>query len=507
MRALRKRSYRSTPGDTWGTPKEVWGFRTARSRGRAPAIARDFLRANAALFGLEADLSGLEHQKTIPSLGAWHVIFQQRHLDRRIHRAYVTVHVARDGSVFLAKNRATPADWLPAAADFHIPRSQALARARRALPQRSRRSALLDAEQMWFFDREKLRPAWRFRLARRRPREEWLVYVNAATGGLLKRYDNLAFASGRGRVFDPSPVTALGGHEALLTKAGHPRRPPAAAYRTVTLRGLAANGRLDGTRVTTRPTAARRRVRRVDRRFLFDAHQKGFEEVMVYHHVDSALRYLERLGFRGRLRIFGAPVRVDVNGSPEDNSWYSPYERLLTFGTGAIDDAEDGETILHELGHAIQDAIVPDFGQSEEAAAMGEGFGDYFAASLFAERKPARYRPCVMTWDGLLLGLEEKSAPPCLRRVDGKRTYAGFDPEGDEHDNGEIWSATLWDVRAALGGEAADRLIVESHFQLDGFTSFARGARAILDADRNLNRGRNALALRRVFRRRRIGPL
>ncbi len=27
----------------------------------------------------------------------------------------------------------------------------------------------------------------------------------------------------------------------------------------------------------------------------------------------------------------------------------------------------------------------------------------------------------------------------------------------------------------------ADRLIVESHFQLDGFTKFARGARAILD--------------------------
>jgi len=30
---------------------------------------------------------------------------------------------------------------------------------------------------------------------------------------------------------------------------------------------------------------------------------------------------------------------------------------MLTFGTGAIDDAEDAQTILHELGHVIQDAI------------------------------------------------------------------------------------------------------------------------------------------------------
>jgi hypothetical protein len=48
---------------------------------------------------------------------------------------------------------------------------------------------------------------------------------------------------------------------------------------------------------------------------------------------------------------------------------------------------------------------------------------------------------------------------------------------------------------------------VESHFQLDGFTTFARGARAILDADRNLNAGKNRSTLRRVFRQRKIGPI
>ena len=138
---------------------------------------------------------------------------------------------------------------------------------------------------------------------------------------------------------------------------------------------------------------------------------------------------------------------------------------------------------------------------------MGEGFGDYFAASFFARRKPERYRTSVMSWDGLHAGLSSKLDPPCLRRVDLPLTYLDFHERGDEHDNGQIWSATLWDIRTALDRKLADRIIIESHFQLDGFTSFARGARAILDADRNLNGGKHVDALKRIFRRRRIGPL
>ena len=74
---------------------------------------------------------------------------------------------------------------------------------------------------------------------------------------------------------------------------------------------------------------------------------------MVYFHIDRVIRYLESLGYKGPRRIFTEPLPVDVNGTRKDNSWYSPWDRLLTFGTGAIDDAEDGETIVHELGHVL----------------------------------------------------------------------------------------------------------------------------------------------------------
>jgi len=506
MRALTKRTYKTVPGEFYGTPKEIWGFRK-KGKGTPRAIARDFLCANAALLGLDKTLLGLKFQKVIPSLSAHHVIFQQVYCKRRVHRAYVTVHVANDDRVYLAKNRAMPKDLMTAKPRFDLSQKELVRRARRALPQKSRRCVLQTTEEMWFPKDDRLLPVCRVRLGRRLPAEEWIVYVNAATGGIVSKYDNVALAKGRAFVFQPSPVTALDDHGVLLNNSGNPIKPPLDSYRVATLWDLDGTGYLDGKRVSTKPSRKRFRVRRQSHDYLFESNQNGFEAASVYHHIDSAIYYLETLGYVGAKRIFKNPLKVDVNGTPEDNSWYSPWNKQLTFGTGEIDDAEDGETILHEFGHALQDAIVPDFGQSQEAAAMGEGFGDYFAASFFAAEKPERYQACVMTWDGLLIGLRDGLDPPCLRKVDHDWTYDDFNPDDGEHDNGEIWSATLWEVHTVLGGEMADRLIVESHFQLDGFTSFAKGARAIIDVDRNLNQGRNAKALKRIFRKRRIGPI
>ncbi len=509
MGALKRGSYNTVPGEHYGTPKELWGFRTRKRQGSPKTIATEFLRANHHVLGLTPDLQGVEFQRKILSLGASHLIFQQIHDGRRVHRAYVSIHMDRDGRIYLVKNRALPQPLLPTRADFRLNKDDAIKRARQSARKKNLRVVVQDTEEMWFPKKGTIHPAWRVRLAYVKPKEEWIVYLSARTGRILSKRDNLCKAArGRALVFDPSPVTALDGHGTLLGDHKRPRKPPPEAYRSVTLWGLKTNGRLEGTRVTTAPTNPKRRVRRTNRNFLLESTKKGFEEVMVYYHIDSAIRHLERLGFRGARAVFKDPVRVNVNGTTEDNSWYSPFERLLTFGTGDIDDAEDGETIIHELGHALQDAICPDFGQSKEAAAMGEGFGDYFAASLFADKKPERYRPCVMSWDGLLIGLKDPDAdPPCLRRLDWDWTYDDFNPKHPEHFNGEIWSATLWEIRERLGRETADRIIVESHFQLDGFTTFARGARAILDADRNLNGAKHRPTLHRIFRRRKIGPI
>lgn len=503
MKPLDPRRYKIVPGQYYGTPKELWGFRSAPGRGRAVAIARDFLAAHADLLGLEGIKTQIKYRRLIESLGARHVIFQQYYEGLRVHRAYVTVHINRQRRVYLAKNRAMPRDLLPPRPPFAVRAAGARRRAFRSLKASTRTDRILGVERMWFPVENRLRPAYRVRVQRETPREEWIVYVDGRTGAILSKYDNLARANGRALVFDPNPVIALGDWRPLVTD-GRTRRPPEDAYVEVRLGSLDETGYLDGARVSTPPT--RERIRRRDRQFLFRSTERGFDEAMVYFHVDRAIRYIESLGYRGHRALFREPLAADAHGTRQDNSWYSPGLRRLTFGIGGVDDAEDAEIILHEFGHAVQDAICPDFGQSAEAAAMGEGFGDYFAASFFEHAKPARFRTSVGTWDAIH---NDDYDPPCLRRVDEPMTFEAFDhsENADEHENGKIWSATVWKIRRALGRDIADRVIIESHFQLDGFTRFARGARAILDADRNLYHGRHVALVRQIFQDQGIGPV
>ncbi|HEY7870877.1 MAG TPA: M36 family metallopeptidase [Methylomirabilota bacterium] len=503
MRKLGARSFKTIPGQYYKTPKELWGFRSDRGAGSPAAIARAFLDANQDTLGIAAALDRLDLRRVIHARGADHVILQQRWRRRRIHRGYVTVHIGRDRRVYLVKSRAVPEDVLQAAEEPRLGVGRAV-RVARASARRGRGSARVIGrpELLWYPARRLLHPAWRVRVHRTRPRAEFIIYVHAITGRVISRYDNLAAATGRATVFLPNPMARARDFRPL-DGAGRVQKPPETAYARVTLTGLLGTGRLDGRRVSTWLTASR--VRNARREFSVPSFRAGFEEASAYYHLNAAIAYLETLGYRGARRIFARALEVDARGTRDDNSWYSPGERTITFGTGGVDDAEDGETVLHEFGHALQDAICPDFGQSLEAAAMGEGFGDYFAASFFASRKPRAYRDTVMAWDGA----DGEGDPPALRRLDSRLTYESFDhrPEADEHDNGPIWAAALWDIWKATGRRVADRIIVESHFQLDGFTTFARGARAILDADRNLYRGRHAATLRRILRRRGIGPV
>ena len=76
--------------------------------------------------------------------------------------------------------------------------------------------------------------------------------------------------------------------------------------------------------------------------------------------------------------------------------------------------------ILHEYGHAIHSSQNFSFA-SEEAGAISEGFGDYWAVTVsdvvarqlgVPEREPL---PCVADWDSTSY---TSDVPHCLRRID-----------------------------------------------------------------------------------------
>jgi len=191
---LKRGRYNTIPGKYYHTPKEIWNFRTAARGGSPESIARDFVVANAALYKLENGISELAVQRVIRSLGATHVIFRQIHSGYRVHRGYVTVHMDRFGRVYLSKNRSVPPHLLPGKFEKKIDRDEAVRRARRCLPKRDRLSDVRETERLWFPREDELVPAWKVRLTRMSPREEWIVYVSARNGTILNKYDNLAEA-------------------------------------------------------------------------------------------------------------------------------------------------------------------------------------------------------------------------------------------------------------------------------------------------------------------------
>ena len=89
MTSLGLTKWKSVEGEHYGTPKELWGFRTTPNRRRPVSIARDFLVVNAELLGINDVLATLRPQRTLASLGAHHIILQQIYMKRRVHRAYV----------------------------------------------------------------------------------------------------------------------------------------------------------------------------------------------------------------------------------------------------------------------------------------------------------------------------------------------------------------------------------------------------------------------------------
>ena len=110
--------------------------------------------------------------------------------------------------------------------------------------------------------------------------------------------------------------------------------------------------------------------------FSYNRHEDEFEQVMAYDWVTEAQKYIQSLGFGSTRRpVNMEPQRLRINQFGLDNSFATTHKDEIRLGKGGVDDAEDGEVILHEYGHAIH--LAQNFAfASVEAGAISEGFGD-----------------------------------------------------------------------------------------------------------------------------------
>jgi Zn-dependent metalloprotease len=485
-------------------PRRIYDIEAHPSKEDPPLIAESVLKKFASEFKIKPDLSQLKFDKVKKSLLGSHVLYQQQHKGKPISGAWVRVDIDRHGRVYNIQNDLVPEPFvdkskkeeqkiMETAGTKELSADEAKTRALEAAgSSRNSTNEVLDTELVYYPHNGIPTLAWKVILKTSKPLAEWRIYLDAINASVLDKRNQLKFKDGRGKVFDPNPVVTLNN-----TTLEDNSQVPQAAYSEVILQDLEDTGMLDGPFVTTRTTL--NRVKRTNLDFFFNRDDRAFKEVMVYFHVDRTQRHIQELGFNN---VLNHAIEVNIDGITDDNSFYSPATKSLTFGTGGVDDAEDAEIILHEYGHAIQDDQVPGWGQHEEGSAMGEGFGDYNAASFFAEAKSQEMRPTLGNWDATSYSGAE---PPSLRRLDSNKKYPK-DLTHEPHDDGEIWSACLWEIRTALGRRITDTLVIAHHFLLSRTATFENAANALITADKNLNEGRNEDVIRDVFERRGILP-
>jgi zinc metalloprotease ZmpB len=292
---------------------------------------------------------------------------------------------------------------------------------------------------------------------------------------------------GAGTVFLPNPVADLQDQSLTDQKdADYAALQP--SYHSVTLTNLDGSGYLRGDWAAI-VSETGNPARSSDNTFNYNRHQDEFEQVMAYFWVTEAQNYLQGLGFgSGTFRpVNKESQRVRINQWGADNSFFTDKKDELRFGKGGVDDAEDAEVILHEYGHAIQDSQQTPFGFgfSVEARSIGEGFSDYWAATVSTVIAPTADPACIADWDSISY---TSTVPHCLRRVDTNLQYPK-DVNGRVHHDGMIWSRTLWDIRKALGATTADTIIIQAQFDMPDPTMPALAAKTVATAQQLYGNG------------------
>jgi len=193
--------------------------------------------------------------------------------------------------------------------------------------------------------------------------------------------------------------------------------------------------------------------------FLFNRNEQGFEAVNAFYHIDRSLAYInETLGIACKSTLNGGVMMVDPHGlNGDDNSHFIPSSQRLAFGEGCVDDAEDADVVLHELGHAIHHWVTGL--KSSSAQGLGEGSGDYWAMSYsrslnqWASSEP-QYN-WMFSWDG---------HNECWAgRVTNYPTKysSSISNTANIHRDGQIWATSLMKIYNRIGKEKTDRIFLE----------------------------------------------
>lgn len=496
-----------------GVVRDAYGVLGVASGATPEARAVSFLAGNAARFHLDGgDVSELVVSSVHRSLAADHVRFQQVWDGVPVVGGDVSVHMARggttgapDGTVLAVHTRAVTA--VPAQA-ASIPSGAAVAAALS-----SGRGDVQSVREVVLASGTTGITAWEVRFHEALPLSMWTVFVDAATGEVLRAEDSVLSATGQVWV---NPMVASGdatlrdnqaGWDQGVLPTGHGgSRDFTSYYQTANLTGVTAG---PGGAILEGPYVKIMDATASGDSMAYPKEDPRFEEVMAYYWMDWSARNIHDLGFNTTMdfqipvwlhdqpAVFNAFYAGPGTGAPTDPTavgdnhgqgihfgWHAPAGAIVGSSAGIrgfADAAEDAEVIIHEYGHAVLDNAVPGF----PGGSMHEGWADYWAASQLSRVSGGHFDACIAEWFTHYLGMPANATQPaCLRNLENDLGFYYGQPSN--HYWGQVWSGALWDLRNELGPLEMERFALEAIHYLPVEGSFHAGAEALLIADSQL---------------------
>ncbi|HEX5834313.1 MAG TPA: M36 family metallopeptidase, partial [Pyrinomonadaceae bacterium] len=187
--------------------------------------------------------------------------------------------------------------------------------------------------------------------------------------------------------------------------------------------------------------------------------------------------------------------------TPPDGSRPRMQQYLFTAPTPDRDSSVDGDVVFHEYGHGISNRLIGNGSTAlsgTQSGAMGEGWSDYWAITINNDGAVGEY--VTNNPNGI------RRAAYTVPAAAIHDSYADVGAGGFQvHRDGEVWAATLWDLRTQLGATITDRIVLNGMKFTPTRPSFLNARDGILQADQNLNGGANRCAIWTVFARHGMG--
>lgn len=183
-------------------------------------------------------------------------------------------------------------------------------------------------------------------------------------------------------------------------------------------------------------------------------------------------------------------------GTPGDGSSPRMQMYMWTPGFAWRDGSLDGDVIAHEYGHGVSNRLVGggSLGSGAQTGALGEGWSDAISLLKWNDNRVGEYATGNAT-RGIRSTAYDTST----------EGYGSFDPARGVHRNGEVWAATMYDIREAKGIGYTQQLVIDGMKNTVSSPDYLDARDGILAADQTNTGGANQCLLWRIFADRGMG--